>query len=467
VRVQETIAIDGRPLGEDEFAAAIAEVQRAESRLQSQPPAARLTNFELLTAAAYLTFSRSADVAVMEVGVGGLRDATNVIDRPAVSVITSVALDHSDLLGDSVAAIAREKAGILKPGCPAVIGPVDAEAAEQIADYAAQVGAGELRWSSPASLLDMHTPPPSERRAAPSSEAGAQRSQNRWAQHAGLEFPLILGGDYQLSNSAVALDALRVLQQQTNAATAATPQGVGASGAAALAPARWAGAGTGIGCSERAMVAGMHSVHWPGRLQWSQWPATTAESAQAGAAPVLLDGAHNPAAACELRAYVDSELRSSGGPASRPKSSSSLSLSSPPPPPPPSSRGSAAQISSDLLTIPAAPVVWVIALSKGKDALSLLRLLLCEGDSVVFVPFPVRKRKSGQGGGGVVGPQWLPWPCCPSLPYPLPLPAQYPIYKSLLPCLPACLPHDNEYWKLLITRVSQPAASQHASCSGC
>jgi folylpolyglutamate synthase/dihydropteroate synthase len=439
VRVQETIAIDGRPLGEDEFAAAIAEVQRAESRLQSQPPAARLTNFELLTAAAYLTFSRSADVAVMEVGVGGLRDATNVIDRPAVSVITSVALDHSDLLGDSVAAIAREKAGILKPGCPAVIGPVDAEAAEQIADYAAQVGAGELRWSSPASLLDMHTPPPSERRAAPSSEAGAQRSQNRWARHAGLEFPLILGGDYQLSNSAVALDALRVLQQQTNAATAATPQGVGASGAAALAPARWAGAGTGIGCSERAMVAGMHSVHWPGRLQWSQWPATTAESAQAGAAPVLLDGAHNPAAACELRAYVDSELRSSGGPASRPKSSSSLSLSSPPPPPPPS-RGSAAQISSDLLTIPAAPVVWVIALSKGKDALSLLRLLLCEGDSVVFVPFPVRKRKSGQGGGGVVGPQWLPpYPLLPFLPYPLPLPAQYPIYKSLLPCL-ACLP---------------------------
>jgi dihydrofolate synthase/folylpolyglutamate synthase len=347
VHVEECIAVDGRPLHSTDFSSVIHEVQRAQSQSIGETSAG-LTNFEMLTAAAYLTFSRSVDVAVVEVGVGGLRDATNVITRPAVSVITSIALDHSDLLGETVADIAKEKAGILKPGCPAVIGPVDPVAAEQIEEYARHVRAGELIWSSPATLMES-TPTAVE--SLPS-----HHHHRKWARHSGLEYPLVLGGDYQLANSAVALDALRVLRKQTKSKV--EPSGVN---------------GGRVECSNRAMVEGMRSVRWPGRLQWSQWPAAVAASCDYGCGsncgdgqdtsipwPVLLDGAHNPAAAEALCAYVDGEIRQG-------QSNSKVSLQG-------AGQGT---------------IVWVIALSKGKDARSLLSTLLRDGDSVVFVPFPV------------------------------------------------------------------------------
>ena len=130
--------------------------------------------------------------------------------------------------------------------------------------------------------------------------------------------------------------------------------------------------GSNIECSDRAMVAGMRSVQWPGRLQWSEWPAVVAARCDSDGSnyrevqdtsalwPVLLDGAHNPAAAEALCTYVDGELR-------RGKSKPKLSLP-----------GAGQR-----------PIVWVIALSKGKDARSLLSKLLRDGDSAVFVPFPV------------------------------------------------------------------------------
>ena len=306
MEVRETIAVDGAALGADEFDAVVGEVERAAG-------GAALTSFELLTAAALLRFSRSVDVAVVEVGVGGLRDATNVIERPAVSVITSVALDHSDLLGDTLPAIAREKAGIVKRGCPAVIGPLDPSPTAEIAAWAERVAASEVRWVTPA------TPHP---------------AKQGWAQHAQLDFPLVLPGEFQLSNSAVALEALRVLQTQPS-----------------------------IGCSERAIVEGMRAVRWPGRLEWSDWPTPPSDGRREepepqpepqprGRLPVLLDGAHNPAAASALRAYVDGEL------------------------------GCGARHGG-------APLVWVIAISQGKDVAGLLRLLLREGDSAIFVPFEV------------------------------------------------------------------------------
>ena len=263
-------------------------VSPSHSAQSSRQTSAGLTNFEMLTAAAYLTFSRSVDVAVVEVGVGGLRDATNVVVRPALSVITSIALDHSDLLGATVAEIAREKAGILKPGCPAVVGPVDAAAAEQISEYARRIGAGQLLWSSPATLVETA---PSNSEAFASGRHNEQHRRRKWARHSGLEFPLMLGGDYQLCNSAVALDALRLLRAPATAGMEV---------------------GSNLDCSDRAIVAGMHAVQWPGRLQWSDWPVGGAASGDSaygsGAArdsssqgPVLLDGAHNPAAAEALR----------------------------------------------------------------------------------------------------------------------------------------------------------------------
>ena len=90
---------------------------------------AQITVFEITTAAAFLLFARNpADVLLLEVGLGGRLDATNVID-PAAAVITSIGYDHAEYLGDTLESIAREKAGIFKRGCPAVIAPQDYEAA--------------------------------------------------------------------------------------------------------------------------------------------------------------------------------------------------------------------------------------------------------------------------------------------------------------------------------------------------
>lgn len=106
-----------------------------------------MTFFEMTTAAAFVAFAETpADIVLLEVGLGGRLDATNLIGRPAVSVITPVSLDHTELLADNVADIAREKAGILKPGMTAVIGPQPSEAMDVIEEIAMRVGAELVVW---------------------------------------------------------------------------------------------------------------------------------------------------------------------------------------------------------------------------------------------------------------------------------------------------------------------------------
>ena len=104
-----------------------------------------ITVFEITTAAGLLMFSRHpADVLLLEVGLGGRLDATNVIEQPLGTVITSVSHDHAEYLGDSIAKIAAEKAGILKPDVPAIIAPQGEEAREVIARQAARIGTTAL-----------------------------------------------------------------------------------------------------------------------------------------------------------------------------------------------------------------------------------------------------------------------------------------------------------------------------------
>jgi dihydrofolate synthase/folylpolyglutamate synthase len=125
VDVRERIRVDGDPVGDAEFARAIAALEPACRRL-------RPTYFEILTAAAFRIFAeRRVDWAVIEVGLGGRLDATNVI-LPAACAITTIDFDHMDKLGNTLAAIAGEKAGILKPGVPAVSSPQAPEAAAAI-----------------------------------------------------------------------------------------------------------------------------------------------------------------------------------------------------------------------------------------------------------------------------------------------------------------------------------------------
>lgn len=134
--VTERIQIDGRPIPEAAFAETMDRVRRATSGLPHPP-----TFFEALTAAAFDWFAREqVDAAVIEVGLGGRFDATNVIERPAISVITGIGLEHTRYLGTSLQAIALEKAGILRADNPAAVGPCPPEAAAVIEARAHAIG---------------------------------------------------------------------------------------------------------------------------------------------------------------------------------------------------------------------------------------------------------------------------------------------------------------------------------------
>jgi dihydrofolate synthase/folylpolyglutamate synthase len=109
VRFHERIALAGAPIGEDELLAVLEECEAANR-------GAPITFFEITTAAAFLAFARApADLAILEVGLGGRFDATNVISRPALGAITPVSIDHVGFLGDTLAKIAFEKAGARSP----------------------------------------------------------------------------------------------------------------------------------------------------------------------------------------------------------------------------------------------------------------------------------------------------------------------------------------------------------------
>ncbi len=206
------------------------------------------TQFEVITAAAWLIFATTpVDIAVVEVGLGGRLDATNVCDRPLASVITSISRDHWQRLGPTLADIAGEKAGILKPHCPAIIGPLPPEVIPVVQQR----------------LLDLDCPAiwpkPAEPIAPPDPAVGA------WAMAADIAYPLPLLGAVQLTNSALAIAALKVLQSQ------------------------------GWSIPETAIQIGMAQTRWPGRLQWTQWQGHD----------LLVDGAHNEGAAQFLRRYLD------------------------------------------------------------------------------------------------------------------------------------------------------------------
>ncbi len=135
VRFNERIRVAGDIIDDALLGELLAEVERINA---GRP----ITFFEVTTAAAFLAFARiPADIVLLEVGLGGRLDATNVIDRPAVSALTPISFDHPDFLGDSLRKIAYEKAGILKRGVPAVVAAQPAEAATVIESCAASIGA--------------------------------------------------------------------------------------------------------------------------------------------------------------------------------------------------------------------------------------------------------------------------------------------------------------------------------------
>src|SRR5438309_2894124 len=164
VRFHERIRLAGELIDEDALLDVLDECERANGE-------APITFFEITTAAAFLAFARiPADIVLLEVGLGGRLDATNVLPRPAATAITPISLDHQAFLGDTIAAIAGEKAGILKPGVPAIIGPQPSEAEAVIEQRAITIGAPLYRWGRewrcdphPPAAVAAGPPPPANR----------------------------------------------------------------------------------------------------------------------------------------------------------------------------------------------------------------------------------------------------------------------------------------------------------------
>lgn len=157
-RFAERIRIDGEPIAGAPFDAALGAALGAADR--------GLTFFEALTVAALVAFRDAAvDVAILEVGLGGRLDATNVVPAPAACAITSISLEHTAVLGGTLGAIAREKAGILKPAVPYVLGALPPEAEEAIEEVARSIGAGP-RYPGPLEPRDVALRGPHQRRNA-------------------------------------------------------------------------------------------------------------------------------------------------------------------------------------------------------------------------------------------------------------------------------------------------------------
>lgn len=175
----ERFRIDGEPVS----TRTLVEVSReVEPKIADVP----LTFFETVTVLAFEIFRRlEVERATLEVGLGGRLDSTNVVAKPEVTCITKIGLDHTALLGDDLASIAREKAGILKPGVPCVVGPQSPEADAVIDEVAAEVGATVLR---PEVTLDPYE---------------VREGDRRWPGP-----PPSLQGDHQRENAAVAITAL-------------------------------------------------------------------------------------------------------------------------------------------------------------------------------------------------------------------------------------------------------------------
>ena len=244
VRVNERFLVDGTEASDAALAEALDEVEAACARIGAEP-----TFFEALTACAFALFRRAGvRLAVMEVGMGGRWDATNVIEAPLVAVITRVALDHCAILGDSLEAIAAEKAGILKPGRPAVIGAMDPRARAVIAARAAALGA------------PLHDAAQEIRVAASRRTVHGQTLTCESPNGAYPAALTRLAGTFQAENAATALCALERLGEQ------------------------------GLEVPPKAFAEALRTVAWPGRCQ------LIAEDP-----PTFLDGGHNPDALRALR----------------------------------------------------------------------------------------------------------------------------------------------------------------------
>jgi dihydrofolate synthase/folylpolyglutamate synthase len=254
VRFHERIRIAGELISEDELTATLEEVERVNA---GRP----ITYFEITNAAMFLAFSRHpADAVVLEVGLGGKYDATNVVEKPVMTIVQPVSLDHLEFLGADIQSIAAEKAGIIKPHVPVVVGPQEDAALSVILSRADKLSAPAYVFGQDFSAHQEHG------RMVYQDERGL------------LDLPLPrLIGRHQIENAAVAIAGLRHSNCNWN--------------------------------DDVAIERGLRSVEWPARLQrLAKGPLI---SIAPKGAEIWLDGGHNPhCAAAVSRAIADLEEKS-------------------------------------------------------------------------------------------------------------------------------------------------------------
>jgi dihydrofolate synthase/folylpolyglutamate synthase len=242
-RFHERIRVAGQLISEADLIAALDECYAANN-------GETITYFEITTCAALLAFSRTpADFTLLEVGLGGRLDATNVIPDPAITIITPISLDHQQYLGDTLAEIGFEKAGIIKRGVPCIVGPQPEDVLDVIENVAARLGA-------PLCAYGQHW------------HVGREGDRLVFQDETGLlDLPLPnLPGAHQIENAGAALAALRLLKLGDRAYETATTQ-----------------------------------AHWPARMQrLKSGPLVQA----APGIELWLDGGHNPAAGLAIACHL-------------------------------------------------------------------------------------------------------------------------------------------------------------------
>jgi dihydrofolate synthase/folylpolyglutamate synthase len=250
-RFAERVMIGGTALPEAEVAERLTEIRAA------LPGLPRLTFFEVSALIAFEAFrDHRCDIAVVEVGLGGRLDATNVVDDPRVSVITRIAKDHTKILGDTLGAIAHEKAGILRRGVPAVIGAREPEARKAIAAELAKRGT-DAWWIGEdfdGAAVPFAEPPPLDAPGRARVRIGEREE----------EVALGLRGEFQAENAAIAWAALERLD------------------------------GTGFPVPSMAIRKGLPSADWPGRL----------EVVRDAGRCVVFDCGHNPDGCAAVAAFL-------------------------------------------------------------------------------------------------------------------------------------------------------------------
>lgn len=252
VDYRERIRTDGQWIPQDAFAEALASVRACNDELvvAGYPHA---TFFEFLTAMAFVYFAeKMVDYVVLETGVGGRLDSTNIIEDPVACLITSISLDHTKVLGDTLTAIAGEKAGIIKPGVPVVAGENPEEVLEVIRQRASECGS-VLTEATSCKLCCL------EETDQNMVLAPLQKTDDLPER---IELPMV--GEYQLQNTASVLSVVRVLREQ------------------------------GLRISNDVVFEALKRVSWPGRMQ----------TETAAGRNLILEGAHNEDGAAWLGRYI-------------------------------------------------------------------------------------------------------------------------------------------------------------------